>query len=992
MWKAMREAYLSSSDDFLFVFPGGRLSCKEGNEHLRNSIYSLASPCNIDALIIWASSLAGAVGMDDIAGFVREKADDLPVASIGMAVDGVASVNFDAYSGMASEISHFIGVHGQRKIAFIRGPSTHGSAEERFRAYCDELDKAGIAYDDALVSSPRPWAEGEASIRELVEERGLVPGRDFTALAAASDLLLLGAQGYLVSHGVRIPDDLITGGFNGNEENLLMSVEPTTVLMPISGLARAAYSLASGRTDAHVMLPAELSVKESCGCRFRPAGRDAFISSISANAYGSGLRELALKAIEEADSSSPGLMETAERFISSGGDSSILSRYASIMDDGSLLYDALIHAERKASAREKITTQRNARVLDGFKNRLLATRSFQDIMPIMEESFPHLMIGSAFIVLYRDFSQSEMKAGFSPAGSCHSVLFPRQELLPGKLLDEAGRGIYAVEPLFYDSQELGYILLDASHAECSIIEDIRSAVSSSVRSIMLFEEARAAQEAAEKGEQAALDFYANVSEGIRQSLAEIRRRLFDDSSPRQAIFDTIVGAENLLELSLAEYEDVGFEKRFFNASLAVEDALALGIMRGDVPDSLPSIEADRAILSKAFAALLFLMHGKASLSVRLSPASIQFILSGRVSTEERNTILLAEKYAVLHSGSLVISEEAATIRLPYPTLSGASALPESGGGVIYVTSGEDVPAALAPLAPLSVPLSHLSELLAVSSGLQAVSWTSRGGKETRFLANLLRSHRDTRNVSCICFGPDAEGISLRSAIEGSELPSSTAIYSIGQVAVPPILAEYGAIIPVSSFEEAAGTAGDVRMIFIEGLADNLISRFRSSQRFASVPIVAVCASLADKGIDRVEEIPNLIVVNTSILEASGFISRLIEVLAGSGPLPPLTGIIVKKAIAYMNTWARKPLTRWKIADAVNISEDYLTRIFRKEVGISPWEYLNRYRIQLASALLASTGLSMGDVARETGFQDQAYFCRVFKKIKGISPRQLRRMS
>ena len=141
-----------------------------------------------------------------------------------------------------------------------------------------------------------------------------------------------------------------------------------------------------------------------------------------------------------------------------------------------------------------------------------------------------------------------------------------------------------------------------------------------------------------------------------------------------------------------------------------------------------------------------------------------------------------------------------------------------------------------------------------------------------------------------------------------------------------------------------------------------------------------------------EEIPNLIVVNTSILEASGFISRLIEVLAGSGPLPPLTGIIVKKAIAYMNTWARKPLTRWKIADAVNISEDYLTRIFRKEVGISPWEYLNRYRIQLASALLASTGLSMGDVARETGFQDQAYFCRVFKKIKGISPRQLRRMS
>ena len=68
-----------------------------------------------------------------------------------------------------------------------------------------------------------------------------------------------------------------------------------------------------------------------------------------------------------------------------------------------------------------------------------------------------------------------------------------------------------------------------------------------------------------------------------------------------------------------------------------------------------------------------------------------------------------------------------------------------------------------------------------------------------------------------------------------------------------------------------------------------------------------------------------------------------------------------------------------------MSEDYLTRIFRKELGISPWDYLNRYRIYLASELLRQEAMSVNEVASRTGFQDQAYFCRVFKKIKGVTP-------
>ncbi|MBQ7644339.1 MAG: helix-turn-helix transcriptional regulator, partial [Spirochaetales bacterium] len=102
-----------------------------------------------------------------------------------------------------------------------------------------------------------------------------------------------------------------------------------------------------------------------------------------------------------------------------------------------------------------------------------------------------------------------------------------------------------------------------------------------------------------------------------------------------------------------------------------------------------------------------------------------------------------------------------------------------------------------------------------------------------------------------------------------------------------------------------------------------------------------------------------------------------------------TGAIVKRAQIYICKHATLPVSRWQIADEVHVSEDYLTRIFKKELGLSPWDYLNRYRIWLAGTLLRNTGMSVNDVAEATGFQDQAYFCRVFKKIRGFSPSRVR---
>jgi len=102
-----------------------------------------------------------------------------------------------------------------------------------------------------------------------------------------------------------------------------------------------------------------------------------------------------------------------------------------------------------------------------------------------------------------------------------------------------------------------------------------------------------------------------------------------------------------------------------------------------------------------------------------------------------------------------------------------------------------------------------------------------------------------------------------------------------------------------------------------------------------------------------------------------------------------TSALVKQAVAYFHQNYSRPISRWEIAEAVGVSEDYLSRVFNRELNISPWDYLNRYRILHAKHSLLNTTENIGVIARQVGFKDQAYFSRVFHRITGKSPQAFR---
>ena len=110
---------------------------------------------------------------------------------------------------------------------------------------------------------------------------------------------------------------------------------------------------------------------------------------------------------------------------------------------------------------------------------------------------------------------------------------------------------------------------------------------------------------------------------------------------------------------------------------------------------------------------------------------------------------------------------------------------------------------------------------------------------------------------------------------------------------------------------------------------------------------------------------------------------------GTDVLPVHTSGLVKQAIAYLHRNYARPVSRREVAESVGVSEDYLSRVFNRELNISPWDYLNRYRILQSRHLLSNTTETIGSIARQVGFKDQAYFSRVFHKVTGVSPQGYR---
>jgi len=177
---------------------------------------------------------------------------------------------------------------------------------------------------------------------------------------------------------------------------------------------------------------------------------------------------------------------------------------------------------------------------------------------------------------------------------------------------------------------------------------------------------------------------------------------------------------------------------------------------------------------------------------------------------------------------------------------------------------------------------------------------------------------------------------------------------------------------------------DLMMPDLDGF--EVLDRMRADERTQRVPVVILSGrQLSLNDVKRLEQHAAVTLQSKGILSEEEIIASLHRTLFGQDTLPPPTSVLVKRAIAYLHQNFSRPLARWEIAEGIGVSEDYLSRVFNRELGISPWDYLNRYRVAQAKELLRQTHHSIRQIGRRVGFSDPAYFSRVFRRISGMSP-------
>jgi diguanylate cyclase (GGDEF)-like protein len=521
----------------VLCFCGGVLRGHGADAEQRNAVYRLVDAQSVDGVVVMSGALGNVVGPAEIREFC-ESLRPLPVVSVAAALDGIPSVVVDDDVGMREAVTHAIRVHGYRKFGFVRGPEANQEAERRYRVFHDVMAEHDLPVrPESVVRGTFYRPSGEQSVVTLLDERRL----DVDAIVAVNDDMAIGVVNALLARGVRVPEDVAVIGFDDLDAARFCFPPLTTVRQPFHRQGRVAAELLVAQcrgepVPKRVVLRTELVRRRSCGCGplagcgagdpgsgeptvgfetqrervvadaaacFGSAASDADVHAC-ARVYDALAAEVRgspgefLRALEDALRSR---LEAGEPIAPWQDAIGVIRRAALRSPEATLApIDDLLHGARALAGRyaeravldERARAESVARSLNEASGALASSFDRSALVDNLSRHLPRLGIRHAYVSVperrARRQSVSRLlfatgERGPAPAGT---GAFPSTWLVPPDVLPE-GRWDFVVQPLFFERESIGVMLLEMGPIRSRIYETLRDQIGAALKGNELVE-------------------------------------------------------------------------------------------------------------------------------------------------------------------------------------------------------------------------------------------------------------------------------------------------------------------------------------------------------------------------------------------------------------------------------------------------------------------------------------------------------------------------
>lgn len=99
---------------------------------------------------------------------------------------------------------------------------------------------------------------------------------------------------------------------------------------------------------------------------------------------------------------------------------------------------------------------------------------------------------------------------------------------------------------------------------------------------------------------------------------------------------------------------------------------------------------------------------------------------------------------------------------------------------------------------------------------------------------------------------------------------------------------------------------------------------------------------------------------------------------------------IKNALLFIDINKDNPISLSEVADFVSLNPDYLSRLFKKEVGINFKDYIQKIKVDLAINYLKNTNLKISEIAFKLDYCNIENFSKIFKKYQNVTPAKFKK--